>query len=301
MGANAMTAASTLQWTPYGYMCEDFEWDAANPTPPPTWTGTPFFTWIEGIADDLSNFAWPRWDQGHWRQGPAASNADALTTADLDIMSRIWSGFDEDPRKTGKPHSWWFAWEDDLDGSPWDERLGISFLRCGIGAKRFQEVFAGGVGDCVTVALMLKARLQRPRAYQMSLVLGAPRIPLKPSISAWSPSSISGHAFNGLMGCLALHRHLTALGPYRSELVDLAIDIGDRRVLAGIHYPSDNAMSWWVALKCVEHLTPNKDEKVSMREFISDAVRASQLWPLMQASRAHHPLVEALTPLLTGK
>jgi hypothetical protein len=301
MGTRTKSAPS-LTWAPYGCMCETFEDGADHPSPPGAWKGPPFKDWVDGIADQISEFAWPRWRNDEW-QGSAAATAVALTSADLAIMSRLWPQFCQQARQTGdKKNSWWFNWEDDLGIAPWDIRLGVCFPGCGIAPQLFQTTFADGAANEYygSIPFMLKRMLQRPRAYQTSWILGMRCVVLQPSVSAWSPSAISGHAFQGLMGCLALHQEFAALGPYRKELLKLAVDIGDRRVLAGIHYPSDNAMSWWVAFQCVEHIAANDNEKGEMLQFIRDAVSGSLVWAEMQASPAHGTLVKVLTPLVTG-
>jgi membrane-associated phospholipid phosphatase len=121
-----------------------------------------------------------------------------------------------------------------------------------------------------------------------------PIAPVK-STSAWSPSAISGHAFQGLMGCLAAYLEFPEVTAYRADLVKLAVDIGDRRVLAGIHYPSDNAMSWWVAFQCVKYVAKDDAQLKTMREFLRDAVQGSLLWDPMKKSVAHKALMDEVT------
>src|SRR5450432_1184161 len=134
----------TLDWTPYGCMCEDFEDEADRGSRPSAWSGPPIKDWVEGIADQISGFAWPRWRKGEW-QGAAAANATTLTSADLAIMSRVWPKFRQEARQAGgKLSSWWFNWEDDLLKSAWDVRLGVCFPRCGIDPELFRATFADG-------------------------------------------------------------------------------------------------------------------------------------------------------------
>ena len=49
------------------------------------------------------------------------------------------------------------------------------------------------------------------------------------------------------------------------------VDIGDRRVFAGVHYPSDNLASWFCALRLCDHFfsTAGQDAKTLMWEAIS--------------------------------
>ena len=102
-------------------------------------------------------------------------------------------------------------------------------------------------------------------------------------------SPISGHAFQGLFGCLNVHLEFGQKMDAREkgDLLNLAVDIGDRRVIAGIHYPSDNAMSWRVALETIDRLNRTPDQIREMRRFVIGAVNNSRIFQAMRASSAH--------------
>ncbi len=51
-----------------------------------------------------------------------------------------------------------------------------------------------------------------------------------------------------------LHGYLDEPICGRSALQQFAVDIGDRRVFAGVHYPSDNISSWYAALRIIPHI-----------------------------------------------
>lgn len=292
---NESKTAPVLDWAPYGYMCPKFEAEADRKSAPGAWTGPDFETWVEGITDRLAAFAWPRWTAQGW-VGAAAANAEALTKADMTIMTNCIAQMHQPARqKGGQDNCWWFDWEDDLGGKTWAARINAGFPGCKVDLEQFRLM----VGEQAmykyygALVFMLKRRLQRPRAFQMSWILKHkyPIAPL-PSTSAWSPSANSGHAFQGLMGCLAAYLEFPALAGYRDDLAILAADIGDRRVLAGIHYPSDNAMSWWAAFQCVKHVATDAAQLKTMREFLRAAVSGSLLWKAMQPSAAHKPIVD---------
>jgi hypothetical protein len=121
--------------------------------------------------------------------------------------------------------------------------------------------FAGWLREAVldfglSGALQFKARMQRPRAYQTALALkpGGGFVHQR-AVSADTPSMISGHCFQAslafvnvairyeqALGGAAPENELAALGAY-------LLGAGDRRVLAGVHYPSDNIASWYSALR----------------------------------------------------
>jgi len=71
------------------------------------------------------------------------------------------------------------------------------------------------------------------------------------------PSLISGHSIQGIL----LSRMVLEFWLQNNEiekfdkndiqiksLAQYAVNFGDRRVFAGVHYPSDNNASWFVAL-----------------------------------------------------
>ena len=51
-------------------------------------------------------------------------------------------------------------------------------------------------------------------------------------------------------------------------LLQLAVDIGDRRVFAGIHYPSDAIASWIVVKTLADHVFRNSEVKGLLLEAI---------------------------------
>lgn len=298
MKTKGSKTAPKLDWKPYGYMCRDFEAEANRECAPGAWTGPDFVPWVNDLATKLSAFAWPQWTSQGW-DGDAAQSAEALTKADMAIMSTFMPQmYQEAGQKGARSNSWWFDWEDDLPGKSWDSRFKAGFPGCNVDLEQFRLTVGEWAMDryCGSVTFMLKRRLQRPRAFQMAWVLGH-KYPIAPSssISAWSPSAISGHAFQGLMGCLGAYLEFPALAAYRDDLVELAADIGDRRVLAGIHYPSDNAMSWWTAFQCVKHVAKDNAQKATMRQFLRDAAQGSRFWEPMVKSAAHKALMDEVT------
>lgn len=69
---------------------------------------------------------------------------------------------------------------------------------------------------------------------------------------------ISGHAFQGLVvrrgGYIAKRLMLKSNLGAVERLQQYAVDVGDRRVFAGVHYPSDNLASWYCGLRLCDHL-----------------------------------------------
>jgi hypothetical protein len=105
--------------------------------------------------------------------------------------------------------------------------------------------------------VQLKQYLQRPRAYQLSDSMGKSWFTYHQALQSVSPSMISGHCFKGCTLGVAAFYHATALGcqpPVFDALSRLAVDFGDRRVFAGVHYPSDNLGSWITAMLICKHV-----------------------------------------------
>jgi hypothetical protein len=141
-----------------------------------------------------------------------------------------------------------------------------------------------GLSDCAgSLVIQLKEQFQRPRAFQLGF--GNPndyfRLATRSADHPSFPSghALQGHALQGLVGtmhaCLSLQRLGYGLAEaQRTALARLATDIGDRRVMAGVHYPSDSLGSWIVALRLVEHVVPAA-EAGAARRFLAEAILAS--------------------------
>jgi hypothetical protein len=78
------------------------------------------------------------------------------------------------------------------------------------------------------------------------------------SRSAITPAMISGHCIQGTLALaqvqLALGEVLQATSGLTDDMQRFLIDTGDRRVFAGLHYPSDNLGSWFTALSLCQHV-----------------------------------------------
>jgi len=55
------------------------------------------------------------------------------------------------------------------------------------------------------------------------------------------------------------------------KLRQFTVDIGDRRVFAGVHYPSDNLSSWYTALKLIPHVFTEPTD-AWVRDFLWKAI-----------------------------
>lgn len=292
---------------PFGYMAAGFEMELELNEVPRDWSAPPdHASWVKDMAQAIADTIWPRWQPGaapgigRW-SGNAVATAMALTREDLALMSTLATWHDDPARQPGsKKNHWWFNKEDELLRANWCGRYDLCFESTDPGHEKLQETFDDGAAFRFTNATtwLLKKELQRPRPHQMAHWMGlkpAPAVQL--ARSAWSPSAISGHAFQGLFGCLnvfLLHgEKMTAAD--RQELQRLAVDIGDRRVFAGVHYPSDNAMSWRVAVDAARHMRLTDES----RQFLVEAINSSTVYHAMRRSPGHSRCVEFVASALT--
>jgi hypothetical protein len=107
------------------------------------------------------------------------------------------------------------------------------------------------------VPQQFKAEFQRPRPWQAAyLMKEKPVNPLR-AISAGSPAFPAGHPIQALLGIGAVLEKVHANPPTPKiveALQQLAVDIGDRRCFAGLHYPSDMIASWIIVMGMAPHL-----------------------------------------------
>jgi hypothetical protein len=61
------------------------------------------------------------------------------------------------------------------------------------------------------------------------------------------------------------------------------IDVGDRRVFAGVHYPSDNLASWYVAMRLIPRVFLADEKIYEPRKFLWNAIQRSLVYKAMVA------------------
>lgn len=90
--------------------------------------------------------------------------------------------------------------------------------------------------------VQLKNHYQRPRPYQLAFYTNQNLHPYD-SVSANSPSYPSGHAIQAsfLLSVIAYHYE-----EKKDELMKLAKQIADSRIILGLHYPSDNMFGFQI-------------------------------------------------------
>jgi PAP2 superfamily len=137
----------------------------------------------------------------------------------------------------------------------------------------------------------LKFRFQRCRPYQAAHVVGRSHNS-QSTLSGCSPSIPSGHCWQGLEIFLSLAGSDIFDEKTRPFLAKACVDIGDRRVIAGVHFPSDNIASWYGAIKVYKTRTRSPHF-----HHLINAVKQSPVWRAVQRSKSHHAAIAQLVQL----
>lgn len=224
-------------------------------------TAAQWTAWLDDLADDLATFLWPRYAGGSW-VGAATGWMTELSIVDLALMPALATQLDTLIGSTTITHKALFVAEDEAPPSI----TGFLHYHPAAGTPRLKKMPAliaeGGGAFAGLVALCIKQRMQRPRPYQVAMMLGGAGLKHETANSAITPSLISGHCIQGAMALVNVvhgleHRPDGSVEPldptFLGHLQAFLIDGGDRRVFAGVHYPSDNISSWYCALRMCRH------------------------------------------------
>lgn len=248
-------------WPPYGSMYAVLDKAALAGSLPRGFDAASWAAFFQRVRDDIADVVWPRWDGGTW-VGRATAAMGALTRADLDLIDAVLRPMLGQAAGAGGElalvtHKALFIAEDDMPSSGGTFETARRYL-----AGQPAAVVAGvvtaaglGLGAMGPRSLAFKRDLQRPRPYQASLLLGRP-FDYEWAKSAVTPAIMSGHCLQGLFVATAAYLdqqlQIDQLPGARAALQAFGADFGDRRVFAGVHYPSDNVASWYIGLKLGE-------------------------------------------------
>lgn len=270
--------------------------------------------WLARVAEQMSDFLWPIYRDGAW-VGKASLHATALTQLDLEVLRSLQGRLQEriagQTAATAKQAE---AFQKEDEGPP-----GPSFAFYQSGFPTYLEselnraIVTGGVEIARPASQGMKRIFQRPRPQQTSMLLGVGEINVQLSKSAITPAMISGHC---IQGSLALAQVLASMSDLPAALLDtlgrFLIDTGDRRVYAGLHYPTDNVGSWYVALRLCTHVYGEKAQAVrsglwnAIREHsavyaaMEDAVQRPSK-ALLAAPALYAPLLQELQKAAQGE
>jgi hypothetical protein len=243
--------------------------------------------WRDSLIRDLESMLWPTYDLARraWSRPPDP----ALMDADFELMESLESQLDEPIRGRAAvetKHRVFFDEEDD------DYLLfGHKYERYDPGLPKYlldgltHILWNGYDRKLGSLHFQLKQAFQRPRAYQVALLQNRTFEHLRSRLAA-TPSLVSGHCLQGCMAGVSAYVLFGAAVDFASVEVlgQFTVDVGDRRVFAGVHYPSDNLASWYTALKLLPHIV---DDSMlpSARSFLWQAISSQSI--VYQGIRAH--------------
>lgn len=283
--ATAAAVPTVADVPPYGFMPAELEDGAQNGPLPAGFAAATWSAFFLQTRDEIAAVLWPYYDGMQWR-GDAIATMDVLTRADLDLIDSVFRQVLPQPAGTGGDlasvsHKALFLAEDDMPISGGLFETMRRYLAAHPPAVVSNAIAAAGAGIRKGMGprpLAFKRALQRPRPYQMSMKLMR-TFSLEGAKSAFTPSIMSGHSLQGLFAATAAYldqQHQIDLLPgARQSLGQFGADFGDRRVFAGVHYPSDNLASWFIALKLAPICFGAQGQ--SARVFMIDAIRQSRV------------------------
>lgn len=244
-------------------------------------------TLASDVADSLAQQFGPMWGMAGWQ-----SAWQSLSLADMSCMHTLridghWGATVSTPSATSKRHEQAFTFED--DGNVTES---LKYY-CASDAFRQSDLdVVRSVGDAALASylgslhLKVKASFQRPRPNQSAFVLGHEQAQLRfaSARSALTPSFISGHAIEYGLYFLVAHRELAKIGASNSLLagcLQMVVDVGDRRVFGGLHFPSDNIASWIV----LANILSQYSELTPLKCRLKTCVSSSNVYKVVVASK----------------
>jgi hypothetical protein len=137
-----------------------------------------------------------------------------------------------------------FLWDSDLIGSLVTSlnRLEISF------DENYIDYLSNISEELGALIIKLKNHYQRARPYQYAFY-GNQNLNPYETYSGNTPAYPSGHACQSFFLCMVVaHRYENK----RKELMKLAKNVMDSRLIMGVHFPSDNEFGFHIAKKLLE-------------------------------------------------
>lgn len=328
MNMEQQTVAVTKKFQPWGQMRRS-QLDLIIPPRVPTdfrlrvsedpkdregvWTG-----WRTATLGEIKEILWPEYkpESQEW-EGASIAMMEPLTIADHEVMAKIQSdqGGLEFERPVRSPvRSAAAPIQRDLFVLEDKERFGEAYSHYDktlpqelsvetINGLRNQAMLS----KVSSVSSQFKFFLQRPRPYQTAVTLQRADFKYLFAESADTPSMCSGHCLQGILAVGGiLERILTdnAFEQVRASphsltaLCQWAVDLGDRRVMAGVHYPSDNLASWLIFLRLADRVYFHQDVKLMLWNAIkSQSYVYSQIEKASSQAKSKHPYQDALNKL----
>ena len=282
------------------------ETDWASPKDPFPRNTKVWREWVADIAKEISTKLWPAYDP----QDPNCWDIPLvrdLLEADFSVLSVLRENFElpiDSRYPTQVLHSTRFVEEDDGKtpfGSNYilyDPELSSEFY------SELPVIFTSGMADKVgTLDLRLKQLFQRPRAYQVALLQNRRDFSYQWARTGNTPSMVSGHCLQASMGgCTSWVELRSKLNEAGADEVfqQFVVDVGDRRVFAGVHYPSDNLASWYTAMRLIPRVFLDGDKASGPRKFLWNSIQRSLVYKAIVAHEGPKGKVSPYKAMLTA-
>jgi hypothetical protein len=303
---------STIQFPPYGTINDHFL-DAMNEHSswPTNWISPPgasvpiskqWSDWKDETLKIISRVLWPLRDPKSGWHGESVRNMEALTRIDLELCRVLHGQLEENVGGTNITNRAMFETEDPSGGIPGTLIPSYTSFPYRIAEKIPRIMSVSLDAKAAPAAPQLKAVIQRPRPYQTALLLGISNYRWLRATSADSPSMVCGHCYEGGLMVGGLMERLLIEGETLNDrqweaLQQYAVDMGDRRVFAGVHYPSDNLSSWLMIMRIARHVFVRSEVKDGLWRAISkqsQVYRAIQEASCTEEGKVYRPALEEL-------
>ena len=296
------------------------------------WDGTPeeWQTFFDQFVKDVKANIWPEWNKanGCW-EGDAADFAEEATRLENQICinhlqkAGILEQKPNTPHFSGpdpqKNHYWHYSVEDFIGkfgvGSPFEVRVqqfpvrNVAYYDDQIVPEEMDALFGLMFNRKYRGTFTTKLYFRRPRPQQTAFVFGQHDFvhrQARANIHTGNhPALISGHCAQGLLlMCVLVDKLLSEGKPVEDIRLDAyaqyAVDFGDRRVFAGVHYLTDNLASWTMVLRLIPRVFAQNAE--FLEDFIRNAIKTrSTVYRLMdQHFEGHEALQKPLSFLRTN-
>ena len=273
-----------------------------------------FNAWRKEKLLEFVEHLWPQFDfQRRVWVGPSTTFARDLTELEIDVMIDAFMGSDHilqthPSSALASPdienHLAHYEYEDQKPHPP-----GVNYRQYDRTLSTIEEevfldvmlkaISAGtNIGEKSAGHFWFKNNMQRPRPFHAAMVFRREASFVSELTERGQhPSIVSGHCFQGIMMACAVLEKWRATNPNLSQdrvdsLAQYMVDFGDRRVFAGVHYPTDNIASWVLALSLIPEVF---DDHQPILDFVRKAVSDRSMVFQTVRNRFTRPDVQGVT------